>query len=188
MTLGAWRSPSEFLCANRRRDKTIHTHLARGEPRARAILDAARETLVPRTSGLAVYLAVIRAVFLPDRHRPVALYTCRWPLAFERWLASYLHSNTLVPVLSPGFYAKTCGDHGEVSPHGTALVGRARSAGDGFSVADPGPVTWSSSGVGLFLIAASGYRHLRPRRQPANFQPPLRAPAGTRVERTEELT
>src|SRR5574337_147475 len=79
--------------------ENIHTHLARGEDCACAVIDAGRETLTPRLLAMVSIIAVfVPSFFMVGVSR--ALFV---PLSLAvglAMLASYLLSNTLVPVLS----------------------------------------------------------------------------------------
>ncbi|MCH8241545.1 MAG: efflux RND transporter permease subunit [Planctomycetes bacterium] len=79
--------------------ENIHSHLERGEPLARAVLDGAAETIVPRFLAMVCILAVfISAFFLQGAAR--ALFV---PLALAvgfSMVASYILSSTFVPVMS----------------------------------------------------------------------------------------
>jgi multidrug efflux pump subunit AcrB len=83
--------------------ENIHVHLARGEPhkqsRMKAVFEATRETITPRLLAMLAILAVFVPSFLMVGMSR-ALFV---PLALAvglAMLASYLLSNTLVPVLS----------------------------------------------------------------------------------------
>src|SRR5256712_403399 len=81
--------------------ENIHTHLAAGEPRAKAVLNAGRETLVPR---LLAMLSIL-AVFLPSFFMTGIARSLFIPLSLAvgfAMLASYVLSNTLVSVLATG--------------------------------------------------------------------------------------
>src|SRR5262249_15120004 len=79
--------------------ENIHSHLARGEPAGVAGFEATRETITPRLLAMLSFLAVfVLSFFLVGVSN--SLFT---PLSLAvgfAMLASYLLSNTLVPVLS----------------------------------------------------------------------------------------
>ena len=92
--------------------ENIHTHMARGAPRARAVLDATRETITPR---LLAMLSIL-AVFIPSFFMVGIARSLFIPLALAvgfAMLASYLLSNTLVPVLSTWLLREPQGEHTE---------------------------------------------------------------------------
>src|SRR6202035_4262980 len=79
--------------------ENIHTHLTRGQPLARAALDATSETAVPRFLAMLCVLAVfIPAFFMVGAAR--ALFV---PLSLAvgfSMVTSFLLSSSLVPILS----------------------------------------------------------------------------------------
>jgi multidrug efflux pump subunit AcrB len=79
--------------------ENIHTHLARGTPTARGVLDASGEVVVPR---LLAMLAVV-AVFVPSFFMSGVSQSLFVPLSLAvgfSMIASFLLSSSLVPVLS----------------------------------------------------------------------------------------
>jgi multidrug efflux pump subunit AcrB len=79
--------------------ENIHVHLAAGESKARAVLEASREVAIPR---LLAMLAVL-AVFLPSFFMTGAARALFVPLSLAvgfSMAASYLLGSSLVPVLS----------------------------------------------------------------------------------------
>src|SRR5688572_21961229 len=79
--------------------ENIHTHLARGTPAARAVLDASGEVVVPR---LLAMLSVV-AVFVPSFFMTGVSRSLFVPLSLAvgfAMIASFLLSSSLVPVLS----------------------------------------------------------------------------------------
>jgi len=79
--------------------ENIHVHLAAGEPKARAVLEASREVAIPR---LLAMLSVL-AVFLPSFFMVGPARSLFVPLSLAVGFsmgASYLLSSSLVPVLS----------------------------------------------------------------------------------------
>ena len=79
--------------------ENIHTHLARGTPVARAVLDASAEVVVPR---LLAMLSVV-AVFVPSFFMTGVSRSLFMPLSLAvgfAMIASFLLSSSLVPVLS----------------------------------------------------------------------------------------
>jgi multidrug efflux pump subunit AcrB len=84
--------------------ENIHTHLARGEPVARAVLDASGEVVVPR---LLAMLSVV-AVFVPSFFMTGVSRSLFVPLSLAvgfAMIASFLLASSLVPVLSVWFLA-----------------------------------------------------------------------------------
>jgi multidrug efflux pump subunit AcrB len=167
--------------------ENIHTHLARGEPKRKAIFEAARETVTPRL--LAMFAVV--SVFVPSFFMIGVARSLFVPLSLAvgfAMLASYLLSSTLVPVLANWLLPQAHAAEGE------PLLARAyASLQKGvlplrwplaalYLAFAAGVVLWSvrrsetALGTDIFPAVDSGFLQVR-----------LRAPVGTRVERTEVL-
>ena len=166
--------------------ENIHTHLARGKPPGRAVLDAMREVMLPQLVAMLCILAVlIPALFMVGIGK--ALFP---PLALAvgfSMIASFLLSSTVVPVMA----ARMLRAHPrhQVRPGGGArlqltyhrfvtwLVRRRRVAWLAYlALCLPAALVSTRLGTELF-----------PRGNPNQFQLRIRAPAGTRLERTEEI-
>jgi multidrug efflux pump subunit AcrB len=99
--------------------ENIHTHLARGTPVARAVLDASGEVVLPRALAM---LSVV-AVFVPSFFMTGVSRSLFVPLSLAigfAMIASFLLSSSLVPVLSVRHAPDVC----------AALVPAARSIRD----------------------------------------------------------
>jgi len=174
--------------------ENVHVHLARGEPLREAVYAATRETITPRLLAMLSILAVFVPSFLMVGV-PKALFV---PLSLAvglAMMASYLLSNTLVPVLSV-WLLREGGSHASDAPAGPGRLGhwqeryaallhwigeRPRRQGlllGLYALLSIGTfvVVGRQLGLDLFPEAASGLLQLR-----------LRAPTGTRVERTEQM-
>lgn len=167
--------------------ENIHTHLKRGEPRSLAVLNATRDTLTPRLlamfSILAVFvpsffmLGVSRALFVP----------LSLAVGFSM-LASYFLSNTLVPVLSAWFLHEK-----DVLSHQESTFERVQEVFGrlvGFLIRIRWlllPAYLLLAGLTIYQIGGSLGTDIFPKVDTGQFQLRLRAPTGTRVERTEEL-
>ena len=183
--------------------ENIHTHLARGEPIRRAVWDATRETITPR---LLAMLAVL-AVFVPSFFMVGVAKSLFVPLALAvgfAMLASYFLSNTLVPVLSAWllkgkFVVPPSGgknsDHEPDPPEGgtTNAFDRAREKYQKL-LQRLWRLRWPVLAVyalivlaGIFLIGRNLGVDVFPQVETGMFQLRLRAPTGTRVERTEVI-
>lgn len=181
--------------------ENIHTHLSRGEPIRHAVWDATRETITPR---LLAMLAVL-AVFVPSLFMLGVARALFVPLSLAvgfAMLASYFLSNTLVPVLSAWllkgkFVVPPSGGSGSevelVPPEGgtTNAFGRAREKYQGL-LQKLWRLRWPVLAVyalivlaGTFLIGRNLGTDIFPQVDTGMFQLRLRAPVGTRVERTE---
>nr|WP_309696584.1 efflux RND transporter permease subunit [Armatimonas sp.] len=160
--------------------ESVHTHLAAGESPARAARRAAAETAGPRLLALLCVLAVfIPALFMVGPTR--ALFTpLSLAVAFSM-AASYLLSSTLVPVLSVLLLR-------EQSRHSAPATGFVRLLETlvrlrVFLVLGYFLVCGLTLWLGLGRLGADIF----PRADTHQLQLRLRAPAGTRIEKTEEL-
>ena len=167
--------------------ENIHTHLARGEAKRKAIFEAARETVTPR---LLAMLAVV-SVFVPSFFMVGVARSLFIPLSLAvgfAMLASYMLSSTLVPVLANWFLPER---HGvEPAPLLARIYGRFQKGflalrwpvAAVYVVFAVGTVAWAVTraerdlGTDIFPAVNTGFLQLR-----------LRAPVGTRVERTERI-
>ena len=209
--------------------ENVHTHLARGQPLARAALDATRETTLPRLLAMLCVLAV----FIPAFVLTGAARSLFVPLALAvgfSMVASYLLSSTLVPVLSVWLLRG-----GHANGHTKRLFqNRREPRGSAAGPSDPaGRETTSESHADrrgpahaparaafferlrgryeraagpvvrrrwvvvpaylvvctLLILLVGGHlgTEIFPRVDTGQFQLRLRAPAGTRIERTEKV-
>ena len=168
--------------------ENIHTHLARGTPVARAVLDASAEVVVPR---LLAMLSVV-AVFVPSFFMTGVSRSLFVPLSLAvgfAMIASYLLSSSLVPVLGVWMLGRS---HAHASG-GTDWVDRLRTRlGTLLTRLAPGRLAV----VGGYLVAAIAVvllvgpmlgREIFPPSGTSLFQLRFRAPAGTKFEVTEQL-
>jgi multidrug efflux pump subunit AcrB len=164
--------------------ENIDTHLARGAPPARAVLDAMREVMAPRFLAMLSVIAVfIPALFMVGIGR--ALFP---PLAMAvafAMIASYLLSSSLVPVLAT-WLLRSRAQH-ESGPQRirdnyarlAARLVRWRWLAAPVYLALVIPIVW--------FVAGGLPTQLFPRSDNGQMQLRIRAPAGTRLERTEEI-
>jgi multidrug efflux pump subunit AcrB len=165
--------------------ENIHTHLSSGSPVRRAVWDATRETVTPR---LLAMLAVL-AVFAPSLFMAGVARSLFVPLSLAvgfAMLASYFLSNTLVPALSAWLLKRS---HAEGRKH--TLFERVRGR---YEILLNATWRWrwaalaiyaTVSLAGAFLIGRDLGVDIFPQVSAGMFQLRLRAPIGTRVERTE---
>ncbi|HEU0172908.1 MAG TPA: efflux RND transporter permease subunit [Blastocatellia bacterium] len=187
--------------------ENIHTHLSRGAAVRRAVWDATRETITPR---LLAMLAVL-AVFAPSLFMAGVARSLFVPLSLAvgfAMLASYVLSNTLVPVLSAWLLREKLGvifgappsgengsDHKATPPEGGApkAFDRARVKYKGllqrlWRLRWPVMAVYAAVALaGAFLVGRNLGLDIFPQVDTGIFQLRLRAPAGTRVERTEAI-
>src|SRR5262245_27738449 len=165
--------------------ENIHTHLSRGEPSRRAVWDATRETITPR---LLAMLAVL-AVFAPSLFMAGVARSLFFPLSLAvgfAMLASYFLSNTLTPVLS-AWLLKPSRAAGHKQPFFDRISARYETL-----LNATWRLRWAALAIyavvalsGVFLIGRNLGTDIFPQVDSGLFQLRLRAPTGTRVERTE---
>jgi multidrug efflux pump subunit AcrB len=168
--------------------ENIHTHLARGTPIARAVLDAGREVVTPQTMAM---LSVL-AVFVPSFFMTGVSRTLFVPLSLAvglAMIASFILSRTLVPVMSIWMLEK----HRTDTLHGAAWVERWRA---GLVRVLRAVAPYRAALVAGYLVAAVAItlavgltlgREIFPSTGVKQFQLRFRAPAGTKFEVTERL-
>ena len=163
--------------------ENIHSHMASGLGRAEAVLDACRKTATPRLLAMVSILAVfVPAAFMTGVVRQLFV-----PLALAvacAMVSSYVLSSTLVPVMASRLLRVG---------HGGDEAGRLRRWYGGYLDAVLG-LRWPV--VGLYLVASVGLlmwlapgigREVFPESGQELFQLRLRAPTGTRIEKTEQI-
>ncbi len=167
--------------------ENIHTHMDTGRSRAWAVLEAAGRTAGPRFLSMLSILAVfVPSFFMTGVGRQLFI-----PLSLAvgfAMVSSYLLSSTLVPVMSMWL----------MRPHARRAESRPRldwrawyrrylSATLRFRWPLAAVYTLSSAALLLLLYPRLG-TEIFPAVDAGQFQVRLRAPAGTRIERTEVLT
>jgi multidrug efflux pump subunit AcrB len=171
--------------------ENIHTHIARGAPIARAVLDASGEVVVPR------FLAMVSvvAVFVPSLFMTGVTKSLFVPLSLAVGFAmgaSFLLSSSLVPVLSVGLLGRHRAAADE-AVHREDWVERLRGRLAGL-LQHLASVRWLLVGayavVTIAIVVAVGLtlgREIFPNGGAHLFQLRFRAPAGTMFENTERL-
>jgi multidrug efflux pump subunit AcrB len=168
--------------------ENIHTHLTGGEKgTARAVLDASREVIIPR---LLAMLAIL-AVFVPSFFMVGVTRSLFVPLSLAvgfAMMASYFLSSSLVPVMAIWILNDTV--------HRTARAGRFERLRDRYRAAVAKIVNREKFAIVLYVAATALIialvnpflgREIFPQADTNQFQIRLRAPVGTRVERTEVM-
>src|ERR1700720_90529 len=168
--------------------ENIHTHHAHGRSLARAASEATAETTLPRF----VAMLCILAVFIPAFFMTGAAHNLFVPLALAvgfSMVGSYLLSSTFVPVLSVWMLRNPSTHH---EPQET-FFDRLRARYDRFAraIMKRRRIVVLSyliiSGAIIFLVGSSLGTEIFPVVDTGQFQLHLRAPAGTRIERTEQI-
>ena len=162
--------------------ENIHTHMATGLPRARAVLEACHKTALPRLLAMLCILSVfVPSLFMAGVGRQLFV-----PMSLAvgfAMVASYLLSSTLVPVLATWMMR-------QVSAHDDESVLRTLYRGYVELIVR---MRWLVAGaylagavVILLAVVPRLGLELFPNVDAGQFQLRMRAPTGTRVERTEE--
>jgi multidrug efflux pump subunit AcrB len=168
--------------------ENIHTHLADGRSLARAASEATAETTLPRF----VAMLCILAVFIPAFFMTGAAHNLFVPLALAvgfSMVGSYLLSSTFVPILSIWMLRNPSTRHKPKD----AFFDRLRARYDRFAraVMKRRRVVVLSylviSSAIIFLVGGALGTEIFPVVDTGQFQLHLRALAGTRIERTEQI-
>lgn len=167
--------------------ENIHRHQEMGKPKARAILDACKEMVLPKL----LILLCILAVFVPSLFMTGVPRGMFLPLSLAvgfAMMASFFLSNTLVPVLANWWLKDKVREHPSVrfEKFRTAYFSRL----DTFSK-HPGLIigVYASTTITLLLILSFFIgTEIFPKVDAGQAVVRLRLPVGTRVERTEETT
>lgn len=168
--------------------ENVHTHLDRGKPVAKAVLEASREVVVPRMLAMLCVVAVFAPSFFMTGVARAIFVPLALAVAFAI-VSSYFLASTLVPILETwlnrGVRPKATGRR-----HWFAgLQGRY----GGFSAR---LVAFGLPVVGLYLLGTGGILYyvggslgtdIFPRVDTNSLQLRVRGPSGTRVERTERI-
>lgn len=165
--------------------ENIHTHFARGKTRARAVLDGVSEVTVP----MLLAMLCIFAVFAPSFFMVGVGRALFVPLALSvgfAMAASFLLARTLVPILFAWI-------GGEYHPARTDRFERLRDAYGKLLhrlVAARGvllPLYLILSAGLVYLVGSALGTEIFPSADSGQIQLRLRAPTGTRIERTEAI-
>ncbi|MBI2150098.1 MAG: efflux RND transporter permease subunit [Acidobacteria bacterium] len=164
--------------------ENIHTHLARGKKRARAVFDAVSEVAVPMMLAMLCILAVFAPSFFMVGVGRVLFVPLALSVGFAM-AASYILALTFVPIL----YTWIGGEkHGSGQggffdrfrqSYGTTVGAFVRMR---WLVL---PVYLAASGAVVYFVGGALGAEIFPSADSGQIQVRLRAPTGTRIERTE---
>jgi multidrug efflux pump subunit AcrB len=172
--------------------ENIHNHLAHGRALLGGIYEASLEVVIPR---LLAMLSVV-SVFTPSFFMVGPTKSLFVPLSLAVGLAmfaSYILSGTFVPVMS-GWLLKGHKGNGQHAAHEEAgftrrlRVGYKRVLIRLSSVRVIVLLVFVFACLSSFLIYPTLGREIFPAGNPKGFQLRLKAPAGTRFEKTEDIT
>lgn len=161
--------------------ENIHTHLVASPAVARGVTEAARKTALPRLLSMLCILSVfVPSFFMVGVGRQLFI-----PLSLAvgfAMISSYLLSTTLVPVLSTWLLRRG-------TPHGEGSILRSVY---GWYLRQILRFRWpvvalylASTALLLYLVVPRLGTEIFPTSDATQFQLRLRAPTGTRIERTE---
>lgn len=167
--------------------ENLHAHMASGVPRARAVVEATRLTVIPRLLSMLCILAVfLPSLFLAGVGRqlfvPLSL-----AVAFAM-IASFLLSSSLVPVLSAWIMKEKREEEEKTGFSGRLHQAYGRYLNATLRFRWPVTIAYlvlSVAFIGLVLPRMG--TEIFPDVKAPLLQIRLRAPAGTRIEQTEPL-
>jgi multidrug efflux pump subunit AcrB len=172
--------------------ENIHAHLARGKARGRAVLDASRETIIPRLLAMLSILAVFTPAFFMTGATRAMFVPLALAVGFSM-VASYFISSTVVPIMASWLLkADQGGNHEATTRHSffsfaalqdkySAILGVVTTYRKpviiGYLLVAAAIVVGLGSQVGteIFPLSDEGQLTLR-----------FRAAEGTRIEETEK--
>jgi multidrug efflux pump subunit AcrB len=165
--------------------ENIHSRFAAGVPPARAVIEASRQTTTARLLSMLCVLAVfLPALFMTGVGRQLFV-----PLSLAvgfAMLASFLLSSTLVPVLSTWLLRSGHREPAFFETVRTAYERRLNSTlGVRWLIVG---VYFAAAALIIFLLVPRIGTEIFPRVETRQLQVRLRAPTGTRLERTELMT
>ncbi len=166
--------------------ENIHAHLGEGISQARAVVNACRKTAIPRLLAMLCVLAVfVPSFFMVGVGRQLFV-----PLSLAVGLAmisSYLLSSTLVPVLSTWAIGRQHRDR-RGGPFDTLRTAYGRYLGVVLRFRWPLVAVYlAGMAVLLWVVYPRVGAEIFPAVETPQFQIRMRAPTGTRVERTEVM-
>jgi multidrug efflux pump subunit AcrB len=174
--------------------ENIHTQMAKRPSLARAVLAGTAETIVP----IMLAMLCILAVFLPSFLMEGAAGSLFVPLAISvgfAMITAFILSITFVPVLSIWILKAHAHDHHEVeTPHGRFSFAAFRRR---YAKVVRGVLAARWYVLGGYAVAAALVlgicglqvgQEISPQVDAGQFQMRLKAPEGTRLEVTEDLT
>jgi multidrug efflux pump subunit AcrB len=160
--------------------ENIHARLAGGSPRARSVLDACRRTAVPRFLAMMSMLAVFAPAYFMTSVARQLFVPLSLAVAFAM-ISSYALSSTAVPVLAVWIMRGGRREReSRLRRWYAAFASRAVRAR--WAVI---PVYALGAGAIVWFLGPRLGTELLPGVDSGQFQLRMRAPAGTRVERTE---
>jgi multidrug efflux pump subunit AcrB len=171
--------------------ENIHTHLAGSKGTARAVLEASKEVVIPRLLAMLSVVAVFAPSFFMEGVARAMFVPMGLAVGFSM-IASYFLASTLVPIMETWLNRKRGASLVHEEP--TGWFERFRES---FGNLSRRLVQFRWVIAGLYLLVAIGVTAIVGRKLGTDIFPQvdtglvqirLRAPTGTRVERTERIT
>jgi len=167
--------------------ENIHTHMSEGVPRAKAVVEACRQTIIPRFLAMLCVLAVfIPSFFMAGVGRQLFV-----PLSLAvgfSMLSSYVLSSTLVPVLSTWMMRQSRRGSEEEGFFAKLRSVYARYLTFVLKLRWPLVAVYlAAAGFLIYTLLPRMGTEIFPASQSRQLQVRMRAPTGTRMERTEIL-
>jgi multidrug efflux pump subunit AcrB len=167
--------------------ENLHSHMTSGVPRARAVVEATRLTVVPRFLSMLCILAVFLPSFFLDGVGRQLFVPLSLAVAFAM-IASFLLSSSLVPVLSAWIMKEKRQDEEHTGVFGKLHEHYTRYLRITLRFRWPLTLIYlGASLVFLWLFLPRVGTELFPDVAAPLLQIRLRAPTGTRIEQTEPL-
>ncbi|HEX6545521.1 MAG TPA: efflux RND transporter permease subunit, partial [Bryobacteraceae bacterium] len=167
--------------------ENLHTHMAAGVPRARAVVEATRLTVMPRFLSMLCILAVFLPSFFLTGVGRQLFVPLSLAVAFAM-IASFSLSSSLVPVLSIWLMKEKRDDKERAGLYGTLHQAYAKYLSAALRVRWPLTLAYlGASIVFLWLFLPRIGTEIFPDVAAPLLQVRLRAPTGTRIEQTEPL-
>ena len=171
--------------------ENIHTHFGHNKGTARAVLEASKEVVIPRLLAMLSVVAVFAPSFFMDGVARAMFVPMGLAVGFSM-IASYFLASTLVPIMETWLNRKrgTRATHEESG----GWFDRFRES---FGALSRRLIQFRWVIAGLYLLVAVGVTTIVGRNLGTDIFPQvdtgliqlrLRAPIGTRVERTERIT
>ena len=167
--------------------ENLHSHMASGVPRARAVVEATRLTVIPRFLSMLCILAVfLPSFFLAGIGRqlfvPLSLAVAFAMIAF------FLLSSSLVPVLSAWIMKEKRDEEEKAGVFGKLHNGYTRYLNGTLRFRWPLAIGYPALSILFIWIALPRMgTEIFPDVKAPLLQIRLRAPTGTRIEQTEPL-
>jgi multidrug efflux pump subunit AcrB len=167
--------------------ENLHTHMASGVPRARAVIEATRLTVIPRLLSMLCILAVFMPSFFLAGVGRQLFVPLSLAVAFAM-IASFLLSSSLVPVLSAWMMKEKREEEERAGLFGKLHNGYTRYLNATLRFRWPLAIAYLALSIlFIWIFLPRMGTEIFPDVKAPLLQIRLRAPTGTRIEETEPL-